>query len=182
MAWTAPMTFIDGTVLTAPQLNTHFRDNMLETIPAKSTHNGGVGGGYFIVQGPHDLQERGIGYHEVTTSQTTTSTAFVDLATVGPSVGVVTGTSAWLLVSAEMGNSLDGAEVFASVSVADDTTKEASDGYGISRAAGAGSRNAHFGSIFFSDLTPGHNIFTMKYRVGAGTGTFLNRRLWVMPL
>ena len=36
-SWTAPATWVAGAVLTAGQLNTHLRDNMLETYPAKVT-------------------------------------------------------------------------------------------------------------------------------------------------
>jgi hypothetical protein len=32
-----------------------------------------------------------------------------------------------------------------------------------------------------SSLTPGSNTFTMKYRVTAGTGTFLARQIAVIP-
>ena len=34
MAWTAPMTAVSGSVLTAAQWNTNVRDNLLETAPA----------------------------------------------------------------------------------------------------------------------------------------------------
>ena len=37
MAWTAPRTWVVGEVLTAALLNTHLRDNLLETAPAKVT-------------------------------------------------------------------------------------------------------------------------------------------------
>jgi hypothetical protein len=33
-----------------------------------------------------------------------------------------------------------------------------------------------------TDLTPGSNTFTAKYRVASGTGTFLSRRIVVFPL
>ncbi len=40
MAWTAPITFTSGSVLTAAQLNTYLRDNLNETAPAKFTAAG----------------------------------------------------------------------------------------------------------------------------------------------
>ena len=42
MAWTAPRTWVVGEVLTAALLNTHLRDNMLETAPAKAATAGDV--------------------------------------------------------------------------------------------------------------------------------------------
>lgn len=40
MAWTAPRTWVVGEVLTASLLNTHLRDNINETAPAKVTTAG----------------------------------------------------------------------------------------------------------------------------------------------
>lgn len=39
MAWTAPITFLDGDPLTAAQLNVFVRDNLNETGPGKATTN-----------------------------------------------------------------------------------------------------------------------------------------------
>lgn len=182
MAWTVPMTFIDGTVLTASQLNTNLRDNFLETVPAKSTGNGGAGAGYFSVQGPYQLAERGIAYHEVNSSQTTTQNSFANLATVGPTVSVITGTHAWVLFSAEQGSNVNGKETSVSVEVSGATTIEADDNNSVTLSSGNGSRNSRTHFAVFTDLTPGRNIFTLKYKVAddGATGTFLNRRIWVM--
>lgn len=40
MAWTAPRTWVTGETVTAALLNTHVRDNLLETAPAKVTTAG----------------------------------------------------------------------------------------------------------------------------------------------
>lgn len=181
MAWTVPMTFIDNTVLTAAQLNTNLRDNFLETIPAKATNNGGAGAGYFIVQGPHQIAERGIGYAEVNTSQTTTSSSYTNLSTVGPSVSVLTGTKAIVIFSAEMGAPAGGIECGVAPEVAGATSIPADDDRALVIAAGPGSRNAASYMAVYTELTPGINIFTLKYMVSQQTGTFLNRHLWVMP-
>jgi hypothetical protein len=37
-------------------------------------------------------------------------------------------------------------------------------------------------TFFISGLTPGSTTFTAKYRVSAGTGTFVNRSIVVVPL
>ena len=35
MAWTAPRTWVTGEIVTSSNMNTHVRDNLLETAPAK---------------------------------------------------------------------------------------------------------------------------------------------------
>ena len=42
MAWSAPMTAVSGSVLTAAQFNTYVRDNLNETAPAKATAAGQI--------------------------------------------------------------------------------------------------------------------------------------------
>ncbi len=42
MAWTSPRTWIAGETVTASLLNTHLRDNLLETAPAKVTAAGDI--------------------------------------------------------------------------------------------------------------------------------------------
>lgn len=49
MAWTAPGTAVGNTLLTAAFWNTHVRDNMLETAPAKATQAGQI----FHATGPN---------------------------------------------------------------------------------------------------------------------------------
>jgi len=42
MSWTAPRTFVTAEVVTASIMNTHVRDNLLETAPAKATAAGDI--------------------------------------------------------------------------------------------------------------------------------------------
>lgn len=180
MAWTVPMTFIDGTVLTAAQLNTNLRDNFLETIPAKSTGNGGVGGGHFAIQGPYQILERGVAYKEVATFEDTTDNNYTDLATFGPSVSIQTGTSAWVLFSAEGSTDNEGVEQAFSLGISGATQIEASEDLSTTWFSGVDSRNSFMMNAFVTDLNPGINIFTMKYKTTAGVATFGHRHLWVM--
>lgn len=53
-------------------------------------------------------------------------------------------------------------------------------GMGVYGVAGAGVTAS--GVALHTDLTPGSNVFTAKYRVSSGTGTFLSRRIVVFPL
>lgn len=182
MAWTTPMTFVDGAPLTAAQLNTHLRDNFLETVPAKSTYNGGAGGGYFTVNGPYSIAERGAAYHEVNSSQSTTSTAYTDLNTPGPTTGVITGTIALVFFSAQFSNNQRKGECAIGIEVGGKTLKEAKDDVGLIMCTDANGSIAAATSTIFTDLTPGYNTFTMKYRAGNDTATFANRRMLVLPL
>lgn len=54
MAWTSPMTAVANTEFTAVQFNTHIRDNLLETAPAKAVNPGS----YFAVSGTNSIAER----------------------------------------------------------------------------------------------------------------------------
>lgn len=117
----------------------------------------------------------------VQTSQTTASTSYTDLTTVGPAVTVTTGANAIVIVNfiGSNGTSADGAIMSAAVSGA--TTLSASD----SNAAQVnGSTNISAACIsMITGLTPGSNTFTAKYRAGTGgTATFIRRTITVIPL
>jgi hypothetical protein len=176
MAWTAPMTAVSGSVFTAAQFNQFVRDNLNETAPAKAT----TLGGYFVTTAPNEIVER-IGDREtISTSETTVSTTFDDLATSGPAVTVTTGALALVLFGAELSNSGTGSSR-ASVDVSGASTIAAADirSLTVSGVAGVVVQASH--AVFYDDLLPGSNTFTMKYRVSSGTGTFTRRRLIVLP-
>lgn len=179
MTWTTPMTFVAGTTLTAAQLNVHLRDNLNETAPAKATTSGRL----FVSTAANTLAERAVTDATVTTTQTTTSTTYANLTTVGPSVTVTTGTRALVLISSVVSNSAAGNQGFMSIDVSSATTIAASDTYALvyeSSTAndGLGAAIAHL----FTTLNAGSNVFTAKYRVTAGTGTFFNRNMCVIAL
>lgn len=178
MAWTAPMTAVSGSVYTAAQFNTFVRDNLNETAPAKAT----TAGGYFVTTSLNEITERVGARQTVVTSETTTSTSYTDLATVGPTVTVTTGPLALVLWGAQMTNNTANASSRTSVEVSGASTSAADDVRGLAFdpvSAGGVFQASH--AVFYDDLTPGSNTFTLKYRVGAGTGTFSRRRLIVLP-
>lgn len=178
MAWTSPITFVSGTTLTATQMNTYLRDNMLELAPAKAT----TPGGYFVGTGVNSIAERVPETDLITTSETTTFTSYLNLPTVGPTVTVTTGTYAFVITTCQMENNTADAEVFMSWIVSGATTRSAGDNTAVSKdgtPAGNFCRLTNFDLV--SDLTPGTNTFQAKYRVSAGTGTFSERRLTVFP-
>ena len=57
MAWTAPRTWAAGEVVTAALLNTHVRDDLLETAPAKVTTKGDL----VAATGANALARLGVG-------------------------------------------------------------------------------------------------------------------------
>jgi hypothetical protein len=177
MAWTAPMTAIAGSVFTAAQFNTFIRDNLAEVAPAKAT----TPGSWFTTVATNQIVERTAKVGVDLSSGTTTSTSFGDLDTgPGPAVTVDTSNCALILFSASMTNtSASSSRVAFDISGA--TSMSASDNRGLATFGAAGVGQVAGNAVFHSDLTAGSNTFTMKYRVAGGTGTFLSRRLHVMP-
>lgn len=177
MAWSAPMTAVASSVFTAAQFNTFLRDNLNETAPAKAT----TAGAHFVVSGTNEISQRLTGGAAVLTSETTTSTTFANLATVGPAVTVTTGPMALVVVHGSCENTGAGASRMG-YEVSGATSIAAADNRGIAAFGVAGAGVLASGVAFHTDLTPGSNTFTAKYRVASGTGTFVSRRLIVFPL
>ncbi len=180
MAWTAPMTAVDGAIFSAAQFNANIRDNFLETAPAKAT----TAGGYFVATGLNSISERIPTTHEITTSsESTLSTTFTSLPTVGPTVTVTTGSMALVLWSASMSNSSDNAFSIMSVAVTGASTILPSDTDSLNtEQVDTTFQTMQVGtSKLYTTLTPGINTFTARYRVTTGTGTFLRRKIIVIP-
>lgn len=118
---------------------------------------------------------------QISTSQTTTSTSFTDLATPGPAVTTTISQSgrALVIVSGMLKNS-GLAFTRMSYAVSGASTVAASDTNGIS-VVNTNEIEASRSSLV-TGLTPGSNTFTAKYRVTGGTGTFTSRSITVIPL
>ena len=178
MAWTAPMTAIVGAVLTASQWNATVRDNLLETAVAKAANEGG----YFIATGVNSLVQRTKGTATINTFETSTSTTFTDLTTVGPSVTVTTGTSALVLWSANARNNTAANYTYCSVEVTGASTVTAHDDRAFGADLSAADEETQLGTQYmYTGLNPGSNTFTMRYRVQGGTGRWGRRHLIVIP-
>lgn len=179
MAWTAPMTAAANSVFTAAQFNTHVRDNLLETAPAKATTAGRI----FVATGANTIAERSIGTASIVTAENTTGTSYGNLTTLGPQITITTGAQAVAFLSAEVSNNTAGNRCFVSVAVSGASTVAASDDDCLKYQAWGNNAN-HRGSaaIMFTGLTPGANTFTMQYKVDGGTGTFQRRRLILIAL
>ena len=120
----------------------------------------------------------------VSTQQSTTSTAaWADLATVGPSVTLVTGTTALIRLSVEI-EAPAGTYARAAVAVSGATTIAAADRTSVRVSGNSGVIVAATVSrtMVISGLTSGTNVFTIKHIVGSGTGYFYLRELTVQGI
>lgn len=173
------MTAVAGSVFTAAQFNQYVRDLLNETAPAKAV----TPGGYFVTSGTNSIAERSVASQFVTTLETTSSTAYADMATVGPTVSVTTGTAAIVAVCARIINNTAGQNTYASYEISGASSVPANDDNAFMftcPVANYSQQGAHV--VHHTGLTPGVNTFTMKYRVTGGTGTGDNRRIIVLPL
>lgn len=190
MAWTAPKTWTAGATLTAAELNEQLRDNLNETMNALAVGGVEVGeeGTYFTVESENKLVARRPETYRINTIESTSSTSYTDLTTVGPEVTIETGPSAFVFFSTGLENSNDDNGTFASIAVSGDTTIAATDERSLScdgifgiGSGNLGDNRVQFGKAIFFQVNPGINTFTMKYRVGAGRGYFRHRVIGVFP-
>lgn len=181
MVWTSPMTAVAGNTFAASQYNLYVRDNLLESGVAKLT----AANGTFVTDSANSVAARyPVGSAIVTTDQSTTSASYIDLATPGPSVTLTTGTDAIIIWAARLYNSLAEYAVYCSYEVSgastfspDSSVSLIRDGMGTSGRQRAGMMQAR------TNLTPGINTFTMKYKVfSSGTGSFAFRQIIVIPI
>lgn len=180
MAWTAPMTAVANTAFTAAQFNTHVRDNLLETSPAKAT--GAVSNGsYWVKTATNSIVNRLAQTAGILTSQSRSSSSYGNLSTVGPSVTATTGANALVLFACNVDNNSTNSS-YMSVAVSGATTIAATDDYAVRwRPHDSGGNFSGGTHKLFTTLTPGSNTFTAQYRVNGGTGTWDNRYVTVIP-
>lgn len=168
------MTFVDSTALSASQLNIHLRDNMIEQAVAKALN----ADTYFVTEGRNILGVRSQQTSFIFTQESTTTGTYDDLTTPGPAVTATTGVSAIVMMAYThsgfpvigwMGYAISGA-----------TSRDPSDSDAVRQASGLPTRIAI--ATLASDLTPGSNTFTAKYKASGGSEVFSNRHLGVWPL
>lgn len=176
------MTAVANAVWTAAQFNTHVRDNLLETAPAKVS----AANQFVVSSGANAL-----------TTRTATSTSSTDDGTSGSltytssltgsaddpvSVTITTGSRALVYISAFMSSNTANAAVYLGCAVSGATTTDPSD----TTAAyidSLGANNTMSASTWeVYTLTPGSNTFTLNYKVSTGTGTWNNQHLIVIAL
>lgn len=172
------MTAVANTVFTAAQFNTHVRDNLNQTAPAIATAAGQI----FAATGVNSLAARTPTRARVETAESTTSSSFTDLATVGPSVTVTTGTKALVIITAGINNTSGDIASSASFSVSGATSFSADNTVRIARDGIAANTLVRYSGATLFTLTAGSNTFTMKYSTQAATtATFSVREIIVIP-
>lgn len=178
MAWTTPMTFTANTPLTAAQLNTHLRDNLLETMTGKAF----TAGQFFVSGGVHQIVPRDAVRARVDVNESTDShDDWADLATPGPAVTVQTGTKAMVFCYAKVGNTTAETNSACSWEISGATTRAPLWQTAV-EVSGISTRSMRWSSSdVITNLVPGENTFTMKYRCGSGTASFDDRFIGVLP-
>lgn len=155
----ALVTFVDGNVLQAVELNDSFSAVDIAQI---------------------------IKYARVDTSQTTNSGTYTDLATSGPTVTATTGTQALVIIGGRISIPNINGNVYMSFAVSGATTIAAADTYAEWSTSPGGEHEAgkqmSYASVI-TGLNAGSNTFTAKYKSSGGvTSTFSNRQIIVIPL
>lgn len=120
----------------------------------------------------------------VTTTQSTATTTYTSLATVGPVVSLNTGTAALVILACAMGSTVQFHTAFMSIAVSGATTIAASDVNALlQHDPDTNSALNACGFFLMTGLTPGLNTFTAMYRADAGaSATFGNRAMVVIPI
>jgi hypothetical protein len=180
MAWTAPMTAVANTAFTAAQFNTHVRDNLNETAPAKATTAGRI----FVATGANAIAERVISSDFVSTSNGVTLTTYTDPSTPGPAVTVTTGTKALALYGCAFDSAASASLICRmSVAVSGATTIAADDQWAVIHKYIDTGIVARAGAVhLFTGLNAGSNTFTCRYRVNSSSVTVADRELVVIAL
>ena len=174
------MTAVTGNVFTAAQFNQHVRDNLNTTAPAMATANARL----IVTTGANAVTERVPTVAFTGVNESTATTTFTDLATVGPSLSATTGTRALIMIGCNASNNIAGLASRMVVAVTGATTIAAADANGFLQESGNISDAFQWTYCFImTGLTGGSNTFTAKYRTSAGGGvsTFDNRLLCVIP-
>ncbi|WP_427007206.1 hypothetical protein [Pseudarthrobacter sp. H2] len=117
----------------------------------------------------------------VVATESTASTTYTDLTTVGPAVTATVGPagSALVTITCHSYNSAVN-DTFMSFAVSGATTQAASDNNAKVTSTTSGQQGST--TTLLTGLNPGTTTFTSKYRVAAGTGGFLRRTISVVPL
>ena len=160
MGWTAPRTWLVGEVVTAGVMNTHIRDNLI------------------------DLNSRAtMVSNTLVTAQTRSVTTFGDLATVGPSVTLVTHTLVEVMLSVAVEQNTDSSGGLMSFAVSGASTIAADNVRAVGTTFQRAADKARWSDSFILTVTPGSNTFTGKYRTqNSGTASFDNRTIKVRRL
>ena len=182
MAWSAPLTAVANATLTAAQWNASVRDNLLMTAPALAT----AAGNFFVSTGANSLAQRVPSSDTVNTTETTTSTSYVNLTTAGPTCSAVVSDIRVIVWWAVQSNSnAISTESISSIDVSGATTTAASDNYCTDvqqPASGSAFVDISVSRMVRLTVTAGSNTYQVKYRIaGTGTASFRRRSIVTLP-
>lgn len=179
MSWTAPMTAVAGTVFTAAQWNTSVRNNLNACAPAIAT----TGARWLVSDGFNSLTEREPQVKMISTTQSTASSAYGDLATLGPVLTAVTSTNVLVSFGAHVNPNAAQSGGKVSVEVSGASSIPASDSncfFGTAPLSLAPFKGT-WTTLFNEHMVAGENTFTLKYRtVEGGTCYFQHRLLMIV--
>lgn len=178
MAWISPVTFVANTALTAAQLNMFIRDNLNLTAPAKATGTSQ----WFVSTASNSIEARNISGDTHSAGGSITSTSYTETAGNNCTVTVATGKGAIVALFGELSSSVTGDTLsinYAVTGASNVTPADQSEAIYTHPATHAAER---FGTISWVDLTPGSNTFSMKIKVGSGSGSIVNGTLLVVAV
>lgn len=118
----------------------------------------------------------------VNTYETTTSTSYTNLTTAGPSVTITTGTEVYITIDATSARNVSGSgnNAWIAVEVSGATTIAATDDNSVTASGTGWGYGVPMSRRFkLTGLTPGSNIFTIKYRVNGSEFGFDHRDITV---
>lgn len=180
MAWSAPMTAVTNTVWTAAQWNQYVRDNLLVTEAAVAQNAGSL----IVATAANAVTYRTPQVAFQPRFESTATSSYTDLATLGPAVTVTSGTSALIMLGGQVINDTAGLGSRIAATISGATSSSASDANCYYAEAGNVSDKFQGTWVYLNtSLTAGDNTFTLKYRTsgGGGTSTFGHRLITVTP-
>lgn len=180
MAYTAPITFVNGVPLTAAQMNA-IQDNIRETAVAKATTQSR----HFVATGANAIAERVTVRQTVDVIGDTSSTAFTGSLTgpsTGPTVTATTGDKSLIFLHSYIRPLASGVTGLYGINISGATTRAANDQEAVGFAGdGTAALMASTAQALFF-LTPGSNTFTANYRTSASSSRFDARRMCLFAL
>lgn len=180
MAWNAPPTFTDGSVLTAAQQNI-LRDCLNATAAGVATSVGSL----FVGRGANSLAETQFSSSRVNTAETTASGTYVE-PTTAQQLTLTTSTLALVIVSARLHTSTVDGICFATFVVNGASTIAADDNLAVVQNSSTVNSRMRASAVTVltgaMGLNAGSNTFKLVCKVTAGTLTIASRELLVLPL
>ncbi len=176
MAWAAPHTYVAGEPLLSSQLNQDLNYNMMQTMPAKATNEATDNPLFFLINGNNSITGRERGYQFIKNIGTRLGATFGDCSQfVGPTVTLDTGSVVLVLWGCQPAStSLTGVGVYPaahemcmSYAVSGASSLAASEERSLlwmTARDGSGSHMGYSQWDLRTDVTPGVNTFTAKYR------------------